>query len=144
LASAGFIVIDNSISILAVTQAVARFLFVESCTQCFACKDGLRRASEALDRLWQGNSEEKDSLLAIKTSAESAPQGNRCYLPVQGSLLIPSLLKNFPKEFAVKRSGTGKGWLIPKMSDYDTKRKQFILDEAQALKQPDWSFLPKS
>ena len=52
LGSAGFILIDDATTMPRVAQAVARFLFVESCNQCSACKHGLRTASEALDELF--------------------------------------------------------------------------------------------
>lgn len=142
LASAGFVVLDDSNSIPTVAQAVARFLYVESCTQCFACKEGLRRASEGLDKLLVG--EKIQNLLDdILSGAKSAPQGNRCYLPVQGSLLITSLMENYPKEFQNLLKKSAKAvppWPIPKMVDYDSKKKIFTLDKLQPLKQPDWTF----
>jgi hypothetical protein len=64
-------------------------------------------------------------------------------LPVQGSQLIASLLKNFPGEFRSLLKKTAKPpapWPIPKMVDYDPKKKSFSLDEKQPLKQPDWTF----
>jgi NADH-quinone oxidoreductase subunit F len=143
LASAGFIVLDSSSSIPRVAQAVARFLFVESCTQCSACKEGLRRASQMLDHLLANENSFKDPLLKIRQGAESAPQGNRCYLPVQGANLIPSFLDLYPKEFARQLKGAGKPgavWPIPKMIDFDEKKRIFILDPLQSKKQPDWTY----
>jgi NADH-quinone oxidoreductase subunit F len=40
LGSAGFIVYDDTRSMLAVARSVSRFLYVESCGQCRACKFG--------------------------------------------------------------------------------------------------------
>lgn len=143
LGSAGFIVIDDAASIPRVTQAVARFLYVESCLQCSACKTGLGAASEAIDEMFTDKATPDDP---EKTTigAKSAPQGNRCYLPVQGSLLIPSLLSSFPEEFEalIRNPGDTQSleWLIPKMIDFDERRHRFSYDTNQALKQPDWTY----
>lgn len=147
LASAGFIVLDNATPIPLVAQAVARFLYVESCTQCFACKIGLGRASETLDNLLQGVIKSKDPLEEIQLGAKSAPQGNRCYLPVQGAELIPSILKYFPREFnrLIKKSPSYREkWLIPKIVDFNSKKRKFTYDDQQPLKQPDWTYRKKS
>src|SRR3546814_5922397 len=46
LGSAGFIVIDDTVDIVAVAHGVSRFLAVESCGQCSPCKhDGLTIAA---------------------------------------------------------------------------------------------------
>jgi len=137
LGSAGFIVLDDSIPIPAVAEAVTRFLFVESCNQCSACKAGLRQAWTGLD---QGRSQkfDEDLLLHIREGAESAPQGNRCYLPVQGATLVPSLLKHFPEEFAGQK--LMEKWPIPKMVDFDEMKGIFYYDENQPFKQADWSY----
>lgn len=146
LASAGFIVLDDSDSIPRVAQAVARFLYVESCTQCSACKEGLRRASETLDGYLRGENSIRDPLEKIRQGALSAPQGNRCYLPVQGAQLIPGFLDLFPKDF--KDFSPGRpimqpNWPIPKIIDFDEIEKKFILDPLQPQKTPDWSYPPK-
>ncbi len=137
LGSAGFIAIDSGISIPAVARAVARFLYVESCNQCSACKAGLRRASLGLDGL-RDALDRNDSLTEIREAAESAPQGNRCYLPVQASLLVPGLVKSFPKEFLGKIPN--EIWELPKLVDYDPDRGMFRYDERQRFKQPDWTY----
>src|SRR3546814_20468649 len=59
LGSAGFIVIDDTVDIVAVAHGVSRFLAVESCGQCSPCKhDGLTIAAP-LDRLRSSRSEER-------------------------------------------------------------------------------------
>src|SRR6185369_6058373 len=98
LGSAGFMVFDDRTSMPRLAQAVARFLYVESCNQCSACKTNLGLASGALDELFEphrGLDLPERALLA----ARRAPQANRCYLPVQGSVVIPSLIRRFGPEF---------------------------------------------
>src|SRR5262249_22791522 len=83
LGSAGFILFDDTRSMPRLAQTVARFLYVESCNQCSACKVGLRTASHSLDALFEDGAR-PDLLDMAMIGAQHAPQGNRCYLPVQG------------------------------------------------------------
>lgn len=145
LASAGFVVLDDKTSMARVLQGVARFLYVESCTQCFACKEGLRRASEGIDQWLSSKAANEGVVREILKGARSAPQGNRCYLPVQGSELISSLFKKFSTEIlmALKRPEKfRKEWILPKMTDFDAGKRKFVYDKRQALKEPDWTYRP--
>jgi NADH:ubiquinone oxidoreductase subunit F (NADH-binding) len=143
LGSAGFVLLDDATSIPRVAQAVTRFLFVESCNQCSACKAGLRTASRALDTLFEKEPPRPDVLDRALFGARSAPQGNRCYLPVQASFLVPSLADRFKSQFdllARRPAEFGLAWLLPKMIDYDPQAHVFKYDERQAHKLPDWSY----
>ena len=147
LGSAGLVVIDDATSIPRVAQAVARFLYVESCSQCTACKAGLDVASNAIDRMFHEAAAIADSRERALLGARSAPQGNRCYLPVQGSLLIPALLEHFREEFAVRperAQHSASEWRIPKMVDFDEVTRRFTYDERQLLKEPDWTYVEPS
>lgn len=148
LGSAGFIVLDDSSSIPRVAQAVARFLYVESCGQCPACKMGLRLASRSVDRMFDGSrrrplteSKEKDLEEVAVDAALSGPQANRCFLPAGGSLAIPSLIRAFRGEFDGLASGRpAPGYPIPKIADYDETSHSFTYDKRQQTKRPDWSY----
>jgi NADH:ubiquinone oxidoreductase subunit F (NADH-binding) len=143
LGSAGFMVFDDSRSIPRLAQAVARFLYVESCNQCTACKHGLRTASEALDGIFGAPTSRADDYLRALYGARSAPQANRCYLPVEGKALIPSLLETFEREFGTPHghlAGSSEPIVIAQIRDFDAERGVFVLDERQARKQPDWSY----
>lgn len=147
LGSAGFIVIDDIASIPRVAQTVARFLFVESCDQCSACKNGLRLASESLDEIFDPTHATHDDIEAALTGAVSAPQGNRCYLPVQGAILIKSLMERYPHEFERQVRFADKSpaeWILPKMTDFDEKTRAFTYDLRQALKEPNWTYREES
>ena len=141
LGSAGLIVIDDVTSIPRVAQAVTRFLYVESCGQCPACTRGLGVASAAIDRVFERAPANGPETAVF--AARSAPQGNRCYLPVQGSRLIPALIEGFQQEFAAELSPQRRvapEWLIPKLVDFDEVKRTFTYDERQASKQPDGSY----
>ncbi len=103
LGSAGFVVLDDATSMPRVAQAIARFLFVESCNQCSACKEGLRAASLALDDLFDPEHANAEVIERAFYGARRAPQGNRCYLPVQGKVLIDALLLQFEPDFDERR-----------------------------------------
>jgi NADH-quinone oxidoreductase subunit F len=143
LGSGGFILIDDETSIPRVAQAVARFLYVESCNQCTACKHGLRTASGAIDELFDAKTATPDDYERALFGARSAPQGNRCFLPQGGAAVIPSLLTRFKAEFdaqlARPKSGPGR-WRLPKIADYDEAQKKFLYDVRQDTKNPDWTY----
>ncbi len=143
LGSAGFIVLDDKADMVRVTQAVARFLYVESCNQCPACKHGLRTASNAIDELFSAELATPDDAERALYGARHAPQGNRCYLPVQGSILLPALLRRFSRDFDAQLaapSGGGAPFLVPKIIDFDEATRTFVYDESQARKRPNWTY----
>lgn len=144
LGSAGFVVFDDTIAMPSVAQAMARFLYVESCNQCTACKHGLRIASTALDELMNAECDKSSGILdQIIAGAEHAPQGNRCYLPVEGAKLIPSIVNTFQSEFdeLISNSNAPRSMiLVPKIVDYDEATHTFTYDKLQAFKNPDWTY----
>ncbi|MCK6586648.1 MAG: SLBB domain-containing protein [Polyangiaceae bacterium] len=143
LGSAGFVLYDDRTSMPRAAQAVARFLYVESCNQCSACKHGLRIASEALNELFDPEKASADDLPRALFGARSAPQGNRCYLPVQGSIVIPSFADQFKDEFDAQLASPGaptEPVQIPKFIDFIEETGTFVLDERQARKRPDWTY----
>lgn len=147
LGSAGFMVYDDTVSIPHLAQGVARFLYVESCNQCTACKHGLRMAHDSLTEMFDSETASDDDYLSALYGARSAPQGNRCYLPVQGSLLIGSLLETFELEFAQQLARPERDIpeiLITKITDFDPERGVFTWDEKQARKNPDWTYESES
>jgi len=134
IGAAGLIVVDDATPMLPVLRAITRFLYVESCSQCSACKSGLGIACNGL--MGKLNS---DELIRVREAAESAPQGNRCFLPVQGAKIIPGLVKMFSRELK-KPSDNLPEWPLPKIVSYDASRHRFEYDRRQASKQPDWSY----
>jgi NADH:ubiquinone oxidoreductase subunit F (NADH-binding) len=143
LGSAGFVLYDDLASVPRVAQMIARFLYVESCNQCSACKAGLRTASSAIDELFDPAKATSDDPERALYGARGAPQGNRCYLPVQGSIVIPSLLARFKEEFdAQLRAPELEVTPVkpPKLVDFDEATATFTYDEHQPYKKPDWTF----
>jgi NADH-quinone oxidoreductase subunit F len=143
LGSAGFIVLDSKRSMVRVAQAVARFLYVESCNQCPACKHGLRIASQTLDGMFDPRESHVHSIDLAVFGARSAPQANRCYLPVQASVLISSLVDKFKPEFDAQLADAGQNsvpFSVPLITDFDEANHRFVYDDKFAFKNPDWSY----
>lgn len=143
LGSAGFVLVDDATSMVRVLQAIARFLYVESCNQCSACKAGLRIASSGIDDLFDPRLASPDDVPRAIQGAKSAPQGNRCFLPVQGSIVLPALFEHFGAEVdaqIAQPAGAPAEWIIPKMVDFDEATRTFRYDLAQPRKKPDWTF----
>ena len=140
LGSAGFIVFDQTVDMVAVAAGVARFLAVESCGQCSPCKyDGIK-LSELLAAMCRSRASQHD-LEIIRRRASSVSIGARCYLGVQQELVITSILANFQEEFQAHIDGTAspvEPMLIAEL--LDIRDGEAIVDERHLKKQPDWSF----
>lgn len=143
LGSAGFIACGDDVSAVRIAQMAARFLYVESCHQCTACKHGLRTASTTLDGYFSPEGAGDDDFDRALAGAQHAPQGNRCYLPVQGATLLTSLMTRFRGEFDAFRKGRAADVDVlqaPKIVDFNEASGVFVYDETQQFKNPDWSY----
>ena len=143
LGSAGFIVLSSARSLVRVAQAGARFLYVESCNQCPACKHGLRIASKTIDGMFDPQESHFHSVDLALFGARSAPQANRCYLPVQASVLISSLIHKFRPEFDLQLADprlNSEPFPVPLISDFDERNHRFVYDDKFAFKNPDWTY----
>jgi NADH-quinone oxidoreductase subunit F len=140
LGAAGFLVLDDTASLLEVARAVARFLYVESCGQCPACKLGCGAVSEGLDLVATGGAT-LDDVEAIAYRLQSVTDGNRCYLPVQTQRVVGSILTTFADEINDALEGRplpDRGFVLPKLVDLADGVATY--DERQALKRPDWTY----
>ena len=139
LGTAGFIVFGRDADPVAIAHGVARFLAVESCGQCQPCKaDGLALAT-TLDLIRR--SEIGNHVPAVQLALSTVADGARCSLASQQQLVVGSLLGAFPEAF--ERHSRGE---VPAAEPVlvapilDLPGDSFLLDEAHAGKQPDWSF----
>lgn len=138
LGSAGFIVIDDAVDIVAVAQGVSRFLAVESCGQCTPCKhDGLAIA-DVLDRVRLSVPTDRD-LRALPRLTSHVTDGARCYLAQQHQNVIDSLLTRFPDAIAAHADGRADGaepFAIVPMVDIVDDQAVLALDQLQV--NADW------
>lgn len=99
--------------------------------------------STALDALFDPRHAHRDFLSRARSGVLSAPQGNRCYLPAEGAAIIPGLLSRFAAEFEEQIQKPGRKVappLIPKIADWNEASRNFVLDERQQSKRPDWTY----
>lgn len=141
LGSGGFVVYDETACIVAVTHTYSRFLYVESCAQCPACKHGSGQITELLERIESGDGAEVD-IETILARALTVTDAQRCALPTGETLLVQSAVQLFGEEFAAhlgRDCPLPRELPVPKMTDY-TPEDGFSYDERYARKQPDWTF----
>jgi NADH-quinone oxidoreductase subunit F len=142
LGACGFIVFDDQTDLVAVAQAMSRFLAVESCGQCTPCKQDGLAISVALDRMRRSEGDENDLALVTKRLA-SVADGARCALATQQQLVVGSALRLFPEAFAAHARGeqpAAPTEVIAELVDIVDGVAQ--LDEQHLAKQPDWSYDP--
>ena len=142
LGSAGFVVYDDSTCMVAATLTFARFLAVESCGQCPACKHGTGEIAEALERLERGLGSEKD-LDTVRQKSGTVTSGSRCALPLGAEALVGSALAAFGDEFTAhvgRPCPLPRDLPVPKIVDFDDVTGRFHYDERYRLKRSDWTY----
>lgn len=141
LGSAGFIVFDDTVDLVAVAHGVSQFLSVESCGQCSPCKgDGLAIAT-VLDRVRSSNARE-DDLAVLTDRVRSVAIEARCSLAVQHQTVVESVLALFPDALSGHLDRTAPAadpYLIAPLRGFDDEDRA-VLDARQATKQPDWTY----
>src|SRR5215210_479653 len=141
LGAGGFAVFDDSACMVQAAWRYSRFLFVESCGQCPACKFGTGEVTQTLRAIQAGGGSDQD-LELILVRARSSTGGQKCALPTGESLLMQSLVQAFGEEF---RSHLGKSCPLPrqlpfhKIVDWDATAGRFTYDTTYDQKQPDWT-----
>lgn len=142
LGSAGFVVYDDSSCIVRALLGFSRFLWIESCAQCPACKLGCADITRALQRIEAGDGSETDLATALERTT-IVTGGQRCALPTGEALLVSSCIRAFEREF---RAHLGRECPRPRdippplLVDYDEREGRFSYDERYRYRQPDWTY----
>jgi len=137
LGACGFIAYDHTRDAVSVARMVSRFLYVESCGQCPACKFGTGEVTAYLDRIAAGKGDERD-VETIGARLRTVTDANRCFLGEQERRVISSLLRLFPEDFVARLEGSGGAPLpVPKIVDIVDGVAHY--DPDQARKRPDWT-----
>ena len=142
LGSGGFVVYDDSACIVRATLAFSRFLYVESCGQCPACKHGTGAITDLLERIDRGEGSEAD-VETILARALTVTDAQRCALPTGETLIAQSAIQVFGSEFAEhfgRPCPRPRDLPVPKIVDFDGRAGEFRLDERYHLKQPNWTY----
>jgi NADH:ubiquinone oxidoreductase subunit F (NADH-binding) len=141
MGSAGFIVVDDSACMVQVAHEFSRFLYVESCGQCPACKTGSGEITALLARVQAGDAS-LDDVEEIGSWLRKVTDGNRCYLAVEEQILVSSILRAYPLEIDEHLDGRGcsrpRRIAVPKLVDVHDGTATY--DENQGRKLPDWTF----
>ena len=142
LGAAGFAVFDDSACMVKAARLYSRFLSVESCGQCPACKFGTGEVTALLARIEEDGASEQD-VESILMRARGSTDGQKCALPTGESLLIQSLVQVFGDDFRRHAGGAcpfPRELAFHKIVDWDATTERFIYDEGYATKQPDWTY----
>ena len=141
MGAGGFVVYDDSTCMVEVAHLFSRFLAVESCGQCPACKLGSGAITESLAHIEAGTATDNtnDSLVGW---LGKVTDGNRCYLAVEEQLVVASTLHAFRAEVDEHLATAGcprhRGLLLPKL--VDLRDGVATYDAKQARKRPDWTY----
>jgi NADH-quinone oxidoreductase subunit F len=141
LGAGGFAVFDDSACMVRAAYLYSRFLWVESCAQCPACKFGTGEVTSVLDSIESGRGSDQD-LELILVRARGSTDGQKCALPTGESLLIQSVVQVFGDEF---RGHLGTSCALPrelifhKIVGWDAASGRFQYDLAYADRRPDWT-----
>ena len=141
LGSAGFIVYDDTACMVEVARELSRFLYVESCGQCRSCKFGCGEITRTLDTVAAGGATDRD-IEVIGARLLSVTDQTRCYLAAEEQILISSILRSFPEEFALHLEGRcsvePREIHVPKLVEVGDGIATY--DERHAGKLPDWTY----
>ena len=142
LGSAGFAAFDDSACMVRAAHLYSRFLYVESCGQCPACKFGTGETTRLLAEV-ESEGGSAQVLESILIRAKGSTDGQKCALPTGESLLIQSLVQVFAGEFS---NHIGHVCPLPreltfhKIIDWDGATERFVYDQNYEWKQPDWTY----
>jgi NADH-quinone oxidoreductase subunit F len=142
LGAGGFAILDDSACMVKAAYLYSRFLYVESCGQCPACKLGTGRVTDLLAKLDSAGGSDQD-VESILIRAKSSTDGQKCALPTGESLLMQSVVQVFADEF---RRHIGSSCPLPrelalhKITDWDQAASRFFYDSAYATKRADWTY----
>ena len=142
LGSGGFIVYDDSRSIVDVLSVLLNFLAVESCGQCNACKLGNTAMAELLAKMQRGAAQQTD-LESLLRWSQTVTDSNRCYLPVGSQLLVGSTVRAFVDELVdTVEAGvpTPADLPTPLIEHIDEDTGEVTYHARYHLKQLDWSY----
>jgi NADH:ubiquinone oxidoreductase subunit F (NADH-binding) len=140
LGAAGFIVYDDTACMVDVARVFSRFLWVESCGQCPACKLGTGRIAESLESLATGT-HRSSAISVLHRRLLTVTDGNRCFLPVEAQQVVGSVLRTFPEDVVAHVEHTCSlrhDVVLPKLADLEDGVACY--DDRQSRKRPDWTY----
>lgn len=141
LGAGGFAVYDETACMVEVTRLFSRFLHVESCAQCPACKLHSGSINDLVTSLHDGSGSIGD-LEEMVALADKVTDGQKCALPTGTKLVVLSLVQAFADEFAEHGSGEcprPRTIEFPKLVDLDEGAGKFLYDGLYESTSPQWT-----
>jgi hypothetical protein len=121
----------------------SRFLSIESCGQCSPCKLGSAEITACLERIETGAGADSD-LEVMGAWLQRVTDASRCYLASEERIVVSSILRTFPEEFAAHleqhRCPSSRQVPMPKLVDLRDGHATY--DETFWRKRPDWTYDP--
>jgi len=130
LGSGGFIVYDQSRWMVDIAVMFSGFLAKSSCGQCIPCSQGSRIITEHLEKFQKGAGAKED-IEAIQVECGRCTNQTRCFLPVQESKLVSSIIQKFPQEFdprVAQSQDFDRELVLPKIKFFDEQTGRFIYE----------------
>ena len=144
IGSAGFIVYDDTACMVDAAYRFSRFLSIESCGQCPPCKLGSTEITQCLQRIETGIGTDHD-LEIMGGWLPRVTDASRCYLATEERIVVSSILRAFPDEFADhiehQRCPNPRQDPMPKLVDLRDGHATY--DEVFWRKRPDWTYEPE-
>jgi NADH-quinone oxidoreductase subunit F len=141
MGAAGYAVYDESACMVELAFQLSRFLYVESCGQCPACKLGCEEITSRLNEIEACRGSDQD-VAVIGARLDEVTDANRCYLGTEEQIVIRSILRAFPEEFAAHLEGDcprpRSDLVVPLI--VDLADGLVVYDQRQARKRPDWTY----
>jgi NADH:ubiquinone oxidoreductase subunit F (NADH-binding) len=143
MGSAGFIVYDETACMVDAAYRFSRFLSVESCGQCPPCKLGSAEITQCLERIETGVGTDHD-LEVMGAWLQRVTDASRCYLASEERIVVSSILRTFPEEFAahIEQHRCPRPRQVPMPKLVDLRDGQATYDETFWRKRPDWTYDP--
>ena len=141
LGAGGFAVYDETACMVEVMRQYSRFLHVESCAQCPACKLSSGAINEKVTSIHEGSGTMGD-IEEIVARADRVTDGQKCALPTGTKLLVLSLVQRFAEEFATHIAHgcpMTRTLFFPKLVDYDDEAGTFLYDRLYEQTSPQWT-----
>ncbi len=141
MGAAGYAVYDERACMVELAYQFSRFLYVESCGQCPACKLGSEEITYRLNEIEACRGTDQD-IGVIGARLNEVTDANRCYLGTEEQIVVRSILRAFPGEFAAHLEGDcprpRSDLVVPLIVDLADGVVRY--DERQARKRPDWTY----
>ena len=144
LGSAGFIVYDETRSMVDVAFMFSKFLAVSSCGQCIPCNMGTRVITEHIDNIRKGLGSAAKEIEDILAETGRCTNQTRCFLPTQEAVLIGSIIAKFRQEFLnynTQKNSFNNDFVIPKVENFDDQKWEFTFEASPKEFRPEHALL---